>query len=151
MEYDEDNLDFLQEGKEMILSLSRNESLFLDDSLTLLVEKDGSGLITTMRPLSPSANAPAPVTLIDKIGMAVLFTTDENNSGKNAEVWVDIEDLYLLREITHSFVKLGSEPVGFNLKRKIYTLLYGETYQRDRTVEKFLREIPLDEKPSRQE
>ena len=79
MEYDEDNLEFLQEGKEMILSLSRNETLFLDDSLTLLVEKDGTGLITTMRPLSPSANAPAPVTLIDKIGMAVLFTTDENN------------------------------------------------------------------------
>ena len=62
-------------------------------------------------------------------------------------------DLYMLREITHSYVKVGDEPVGFNLKRKIYHLLYGTEYERDKVANKLIAQIempvaPMDDEPS---
>ena len=64
--------------------MTRNEILFLDDSLTMMIEKDGmQEAVTTMRPQLPTAYLPAPVSLIDKLGMAVLRITDpdEINTG----------------------------------------------------------------------
>ena len=43
----------------------------------------------------------------------------------------------MLREVAHSYVKIGEEPVGFNLKVKIYTVLYDAEYQKA----KFLNNI----------
>ena len=57
--------------------MTHNEVLFLDDSLTMMIEKDGlQESITTMRTMMPTAYLPAPVTLIDKMAMAVLRITD---------------------------------------------------------------------------
>ena len=64
--------------------------------------------------------------LIEKITYAVLYTTDDANRGKEAKVEVTEEDIYTLREIAQSYIKVGNEMVGFNLKRKLYTLLHKE-------------------------
>ena len=118
-----------------VLSLTRNEALFIDDSLSMLIERDGDAnlmnehRVTTVRPLTPTAGLPAPLELIEKIGFAVLYTTDPANGEKEAKVDLDITDLLMLREVAHSYVKVGDEPVGFNLKKKIYTLLYDAQYQ----------------------
>ena len=61
------------------LTLTHNEALYLDDSLTVMLERDGDYGFTTMRPLLPSASLPAPVTLIEKIAKALLFNLDDNN------------------------------------------------------------------------
>ena len=48
--------------------MTRNEILFLDDSLTMMLEREGTQEnVMTMRAMMPSAYLPAPVSLIDKI------------------------------------------------------------------------------------
>tara|TARA_Y100000310_G_C20568814_1_gene756924 strand:- start:493 stop:966 length:474 start_codon:yes stop_codon:yes gene_type:complete len=122
----------------MTLSLSRNEALYIDDSLSLMVERtDADRMIGTMRLLLLSAPMGAPLDLIEKITYAVLYTTDDANQAKEAQVEVTEEDIYILREIAQSYIKVGSEAVGFNLKRKLYNLLHS-SYTSDAEWDKVL-------------
>lgn len=129
---------------EVELSLTRNEALFIDDSLSLLIEREGDGnlmndhRVATVRPLTPTAGLPAPLGLIEKIGMAVLYTTDSENEGKEAVITLEPTDLLMLRELAHSYVKVGEEPVGYNLKKKIYTVLYDVEYQKTKFLDNLL-------------
>lgn len=112
------------------LNVTRNEAMYLDDTCTLMIEHhhdDESRQIQqplSMRTPVPSAGIMVPYELIEKIGSAVLYTTDEANVGKEAEMKVSLSDLLMLREVAQSFVKIGEEPVGFTLKRKIAECLY---------------------------
>jgi len=130
------------------LTLTHNEALYLDDSLTMMLERDGDYGFTTMRPLIASASLPAPVTLIEKIAKAILFTLDNNNQGEPATISVNDGDLYLLRELTQSYVKIGGEFVGYNLKCKVYGLLYGDSYQQDKQVDAMLSSALSDHRDS---
>jgi len=133
----------LSTEEEKRLLLTRNEALFIDDSLSMIIEvQPGDERLTTVRPLSHSAGLPAPVDLLEKIGMAVLFTTDPDNENKEFPVPVSDTDLYMLREITHSYIKIGEEPVGYNLKRKLYSLLY-QNYESDKIAEQLLAQVDL--------
>jgi hypothetical protein len=49
----------------------------------------------------------------------------------------------MLREVAHSYVKVGDEPVGFNLKKKIYTLLYDAQYQETKFFDNVLDGIDV--------
>lgn len=133
---------FDEEIKE--LTLTHNEALYLDDSLTMMLEREGGEGFVTMRPLMASASVPAPVNLIEKIAKAILFTLDNNNEGSSASIFVDDGDLYLLREIAQSYIKVGEENVGYNLKRKIYSLLFGDLYQQDKQVDAMLSSALYD-------
>jgi len=135
----------LSQDAEKILLLSRNEVLFIDDSLTMIIEREaGDERLSTVRPLTPTAGLPAPVDLLEKLGYAILFTTDPMNEGEEAEVFVSDTDLYMIREITHSYIKIGEEAVGYNLKRKIYTLLYGAGYERDKVVKNMISQVDFN-------
>ena len=140
VEYERQEIDNFLKNK---LSLSRNEALYIDDSLSLMIEREpfGDTRIGTMRLQMLSAPMGAPIDLIDKITYAVLYTTDDENKGKEAIVEVTDEDLYMLREISQSYVKIGSELVGYNLKKKIYTLLHSH-YTSDEEWNKVL--APFD-------
>ena len=128
--------------------MTRNEVLFLDDSLTMMLEKEGSQeAITTMRAMMPSAYLPAPVTLIDKLGMAVLRITDPENEEGGTVIHLNDTDIYMLREICHSYCKVGREHVGYNLKRKLYLALYDEFYQRDKQIDKLLSTVEEVKQP----
>ena len=119
----------LCESPSKSLLLTRNEALYLDDSLTMMLEpSQGEGIFSTMRPMIATAQLPAPVDLIEKIAVAVLFTIDEENQGEEAELLLTEGDLYCLREIAQSYVCIGEERVGYNLKRKIYKALFGADY-----------------------
>ena len=134
-----------------LLYLTRDEVLYIDDKLSMMIERDGkTESFTTVIPIIANAGLPAPVDLLDKIGMAVLEATDDHYDNELLPVAVTATDLYMLREITHSYVKIGEEPVGFNLKRKIYTLLWGTEYSRDKVAKKIIAQVdvplaPLDE------
>jgi hypothetical protein len=123
--------------------MTRNEILFLDDSLTMMLEREGpQDTITTMRVMMPSAYLPAPVTLIDKLGMAVLRITDpDKTEDVGTTIYLNDTDIYMLREICHSYCKVGREHVGYNLKRKLYLVLYADTYNRDKQVDKLLSTV----------
>ena len=130
------------------LTLTRNESLYIDDSLSLLIEKEAFGeqRIGTMRLQLLSAPLGAPIDLIEKITYAVLYTTDKANQGRDANIEVTDEELFILREIAQSYIKIGDEPVGYNLKRKIYTLIHAD-YTSDAEWEQVLR--PFDSQNQR--
>jgi hypothetical protein len=129
-----------------ILLLTKNEALFIDDNLSLMIEEEiGSGATSTVRPLLHTAQVPAPMELLEKIGKAILFTTDLENHEEPASVPVAEIELYMLREIAHSSAYVGEESVGINLKRKIFSLLYSTEYERDKVVKRMVAqlEIPL--------
>ncbi len=134
--------EFIPENQDKVLNLSRNEALFIDDNLSMLIEKDlGDDRLSTLRPLSHTAGLPAPIDLLEKIGVAILYTTDSANYGQEAEVIVSDTDLYMLREIAVSYAKVGDEPVGFQLKRKIYKLLFEQTYHRNEVARNIIAQI----------
>lgn len=142
MDDDWDGMEPLEEEL-FPISLTRNEILFLDDSLTMMIERDNTmelGL-TTMRPVAASGSLPAPVSLIDKIGLALLQVTDPEQIEKEAVVHLDTTEIYMLREICFSYSKVGKEQVGYNLKRKFYTALYQNEYDRVVKVNKLLDSI----------
>jgi len=138
----------MAEEEEKVIFLTRNEALFIDDSLSMLIEREPSDdRMGTVRPMAHTAGLPAPVDLLDKIGKAILFTTDPENHGEPAEVLMSETDLYMLREITHSYIKIGDEAVGFNLKRKIYTSLYSTEIERDRVANRLLSQVDIPTVP----
>ena len=119
--------------------------MFIDDSLTMMISKDmeHEGL-TTMRPLISTATLSAPVDLLEKIGIAVLRVTDPECVDRGTTVHINESEIYMLREICHSYCKVGNEYVGYNLKRKLYTILYADTYTTDKTVAKLLASVDLE-------
>lgn len=128
------------------INMTVNEILFLDDSLTMMIERDAvQDSVTTMRAISPTGYLPSPVSLIDKIAMAVLSVTDPENRVKGTVIHLSDTDIYMLREITHSYVKIGREQVGYNLKRKLYLSLYADHYTREKKIDALLS--TLDEVP----
>ena len=145
-ETEEELEEFMHEHlhKEYSVSLTRNESLYLDDCLTLMVEReinpDQKSMLTTLRGVAHVAFLPVPIELIDKIAFAVLYTTDDASPVTEVAIKVDSSELYLLREVAQSYIKVGEEPVGFNIKRKLYRALYEEEYQKERMVDKLLDE-----------
>ena len=73
--------EYLPDIQDKILELTRNELLYIDDNLSMLVEKDlGDSSLGTVRPLAHTAGLPAPVELLEKIGVGILFTTDPANT-----------------------------------------------------------------------
>lgn len=141
----DDDWDGMEQLEEELfpITLTRNEIFFLDDSLTMMIERDNTmemGL-TTMRPVSATGFLPAPVSLIDKIGLALLQVTDPEQIETEAIVHLDTTELYMLREVCFSYSKVGKEQVGFNLKRKFYTALYKNEYDRAIKVNKLLDSI----------
>ncbi len=130
-----------------VLKLTPNEALFIDDNLTVMIDdSDGEIMFSAMRPLVASAQIPAPLDLIEKIAGAVLFTMDDNNKGLLAEVDLNDGQLLYIREICQSHVRIGQEPVGYNLKRKIYMALYGHEYKLGRQLDDVLGNFTSDKK-----
>jgi len=129
-----------------VIHLTRDEVLYIDDRLTMMIEKDvrAEGF-TTVVPIVANAGLPAPVDLLDKIGMAVLEVTDEDYAEELVSVSVTSTDLYMLREIAKSSLKLNGKFVGLALKKKIYKILFEEEYKADRTFKRLLSDIHLDD------
>jgi len=138
---DDDDLDEDMHSIEM----THNEVMYLDDSLTLMLERNElADSVTTMRAMVPSAQLPAPVTLLDKIGMAVLDVTDPGHKGETTLIHLNDSEIYMLREICHSYSKVGREHVGYNLKRKLYLALYSAVYETNKVTNTLLATVDLD-------
>ena len=125
---DDNKPPLLSEGSSKIISLTKEESLFLDDSFTVIIDGEQMRGLTTLRGMSGQASVPVSMDLISKVGSAVLFTTDRSNGGKDALVEVDEADLLALREVANSQARFDGIPVGYNLKRKILALLLENEY-----------------------
>ena len=80
--------------------------------------------------------------------MAVLVATEEDYDNELLSVPVTATDLYMLREIAKSNIKLNGKYVGLSLKRKIYGLLFEEEHKADRTFKRLLSDVNLEGEPS---
>ena len=139
--------EYLPDIVDKVLLLTRNELLFIDDNLSMLVEKDlGDSGLGTVRPLAHTAGLPAPIELLEKIGKGLLFVADPKNTGKEAHIPVSETDLYMLREVALSYAKVGTEHVGFNLKLKIYKQLFAKDYERDKIADTLLAQVDTSPK-----
>ena len=120
-DFDYDPLDEIK-----YLTVTRNEALYLSDSVTLMLEQDtDKGRINMpARHLVASACIPVPVEVVERIGLAVLLTTEPENYDQTAEIEIPLAELFLLRECCQSFIKVNREAVGYNLLRKIYALIF---------------------------
>ena len=127
------------------IQMTHNEIMFLDDSLTMMIERDPiHESVTTMRAMMPSAYLPAPVTLLDKVGLAVLDITDPDSNQQETIIYLNDSEIYMLREICHSYCKIGREQVGYNLKRKLYLALYNDSSAKNKVVDNLLATVDLD-------
>lgn len=153
-EFEEFDDDLLSEDT-CVVTLSHNELLYLDDCLTLMIERpyenpmESGTHSATMRNILPTAPLAVPIELVEKIGMGVLYATDEDNIGKEAEIEFDIPELYMLREITQSYIKVGNEPVGFNIKRKLYKAIYAERYEKIKQVDRIITDYNSTASPDK--
>ena len=117
------------------INLTQQEVLFIDDNLHLMIEAPGgpnSAQIITIRPLAPEPGIPVSQELIEKIGWAVLSAMDTENDGGQTQVIFDELELFLMREIAQSNALAGAEQVGLNLKKKVYSALWGEAHRHDK-------------------
>jgi len=111
------------------LSLSLAESMVLDDQLTVIVNASNYSEYTGLRGVGGTAGVHATNELLEKIGFAILFGLNPDNSSKEALIEVSYDELMILREVSASYIKVGDENVGFDLKSKIYSLLLGNRYE----------------------
>ena len=94
-----------------------------------------------------TAGLAVPLDLMDKIGKAIVYTTKPENLGKEYSFAVDITELFMLREVSSSFIRIGEELVGYNLKRKVCNLLYDEELElesRDVQINHLLKDVTVD-------
>tara|TARA_R110000824_G_scaffold39377_3_gene119185 strand:- start:342 stop:851 length:510 start_codon:yes stop_codon:yes gene_type:complete len=145
--------DFIEEEESFLeivkpLPLTRNEALYLSDSITLLMEHtpEQGRVHMPARQLMPQAAVPVPLDLIQKVGLAVLLTTNtmEEDEESIYEIDLTVADLFLLRECCQSFIKVNNELVGFNLLRKIYALVLEEDMKERKFFQDMTRGINLD-------
>ena len=147
--------DQLNSDESFIVTLTHNEILYLDDCLTLMIERAyenpiESGIhMTTMRNVLPTASLPVPIELMEKMGIGVLYVTDPDHRGKAGDLAFDVSELYMLREIAQSYVKVGGEQVGYNIKRKLYQALYSEKYESIKTVDHMIKDYNTTASPDK--
>ena len=120
------------------ITLTKNEILYLSDSIPLLMEhtSEQGRIHMPARQLMPSAGVPVSVDLIQTIGMGVLIATDPKNVSQEATLSFNLADLYLLRECCQSFIKINNELVGYNLLRKIYKAILSDSMEERAFIDK---------------
>ena len=131
-----------------IMRLTKNEAYFLDDRLTLMIQREeDEPKASSIRPVQRTARLAAPLELITKIGKAVVFTSIPENQGKEYIFSINISEIYMIREVALSSISIEGESVGMNLKRKVCTLLYTTALEeeiRDVWIDSILTSINLD-------
>ena len=129
--------------QEKTLTLTKNELIFLSDSVTLTLEhfNENGRVHMPARQLMPSAKVPVPIELIHTIGMGLLIASDPKNNTQTAEVSFAIADLYLLRECCQPFSKINDEYVGYNLLKKVYSAILQTTMSERDFINKLTAEI----------
>ena len=147
------------------IDITRNEALFMSDSMTRIVRIpdgwEGGGI--TLRSTAQSAFIVAPESLMVKIGRAIAFLTKtelmerkpegnffqvemvevEVNKGKTYSLVIEEYEAWLLWEVAQSYLKVGDDPVGYQLKKKLAKVMYGEAVEFE-SVAKLLDDVNME-------
>ena len=129
---EDDNLEFRSMGssESYRLSLTVKELVYVDDSISLLVNREDQYQSTPLKSSMPTNTIGAPMDFIRKIGIGVL-SVFESNMRDEVELEVTELELMILRELAHSGVSNGDILIGLGLKRKVYKALWGDTIKQN--------------------
>jgi hypothetical protein len=151
-------------NKTFEIDVTRNEALFMSDSMTRIVKiPDGwEGGSLTLRSTSQSAFIVAPESLMIKVGKAIAFLTKtelmerkvecfsqvemvevEVNKGKTYSLVLQEYEAWLLWEVAQSYLKVGDAPVGYSIKKKLAKVMYGEAVEFE-SVAKLLDDVNME-------
>jgi len=151
-------------NKTFEIDVTRNEALFMSDSMTRIVKiPDGwEGGSLTLRSTSQSAFIVAPESLMIKVGRAIAFLTKtelmerkvecfsqvemvevEVNKGKTYSLVLEEYEAWLLWEVAQSYLKVGDAPVGYNIKKKLSKVMYGEAVEFE-SMAKLLDDVNME-------
>ena len=139
----------MEEHKTKVIMLTKVEAFYLDDVFTVLTIPDKEfGLPMGLRPTGQSALLAVPPDLIDRIGMVILLTTSDGGIDE-APLEVDDNELYMIREVANTGLAIAEEPVGLNLKRKVYLALLGDIFEDSLQFAKLMKDMGVDSTTSR--
>jgi len=146
------------------INITRNEALFMSDSMTRIVKvPDGwEGGSITLRSTAQSALIVVPESLMIKVGKAIAFLTKtelierksgvigmteevevEINKGKTYSLVLGEYEAWLIWEIAQSYLKVGDAPVGYDIKKKLARVMYGEDVEFE-SVAKLLDDVNME-------
>ena len=135
--------DFIDNDEPIkVIDFTRNELLYIDDSVTMLIEPE-AGLPLPFRPLISQALIAIPANLMEKIGSGIIKVQTQST----VPIELGESELYMLREICLSYVTINGEPVVYNLKKKIYQALLGDEAKEEedrQAVENMLLKANVD-------
>ena len=105
-----------------IITLRKEELLYLDDGLTLLADiPDDTAKMVPGRHLAPMAVSVASADLLLKIGSALVYLADDGMPERDLDLTE--EELWCIREVSQSNAVYFDKQVGLSLKIKIYRTL----------------------------
>ena len=121
----ESNFDFrvINNHASYTISLSVKELVYVDDSISLLVNREDQFQSTPLRGSMPTNSIGAPIELIQKVGIAILGAFETIGP---VDLHVTELELMILRELAHSSVRNDDILIGLALKRKVYHALWGD-------------------------
>ena len=131
---------------EKTIILSKNEGLYLNDSLTLLIAHptNQQTLSIPVRGIQGNAGFAGDDVLILKLGEAILDITSPTNKAGFGEISLSVEELFLIRESCQSYVLFNNEPVGYNLMKKIYKALLEEDIEKKQKFDNLLSDVNMN-------
>ena len=131
---------------EKTIILSKNEALYLNDSLTLLIAHptNQQSLSIPVRGIQGNAGFAGDDTLILKLGEAILDITSPTNKAGFGKISLSVEELFLIRESCQSYVLFNNEAVGYNLMKKIYKALLEEDIEEKQKFNTLLSDVNMN-------
>ena len=151
-------------NKTFEIDVTRNEALFMSDSMTRIVKipEGWEGGSLTLRSTTQSAFIVAPESLMVKMGRAIAFLTKtelierksgiigmmeevevEVNKGKTYSLVLEEYEAWLIWEVAQSYLKVGDAPVGYDIKKKLAKVMYGEAVEFE-SVAKLLDDVNME-------
>jgi len=118
----EDHFHPISDARNIEVSLSLHELLFIDDHVTLLVSDHDFEHVVPLKARLPASCVGVDLGFIQLIGKALLEAFSE--SGKDVTAQLSSSDLLTIREIALTPVQYGNSNVGVSLKRKVYQALF---------------------------
>ena len=133
-------------AEEKTIIISKNEALYLNDSLTLLIAHptNQQSLSIPVRGIQGNAGFAADDVLILKLGEVILDITNPANKTGFGELTLSIEELFLIRECCQSYILFNEEPVGYNLMKKIYKALLEEDIEEKQKFNNLLSDVNMN-------
>lgn len=119
------------------LALTKSEALYLSENITVLMEFGAGKYQAPGRPLFASARVAVPLEIIQKIGFAVLVTTQREDAETEVSVEFTVAELLILRECCDSRYDAGGE----SLTRKIYSLILEKEFSEMKLVESLTKGV----------